>query len=81
MLRREPRRGALVMALSAAYFVLVTAVLMPALGGGADVGRFEGLAVDGFSGFAGVAMTLFGSRSAPGRMATNPQVEIIPPAS
>jgi len=29
----------------------------------------------------GVAMTLFGSRSAPGRMATNPQVEIIPPAS
>ena len=59
LVRREPRRGALVMALSAAYFVLVTAVLMPALGGGADVGRFEGLAVDGFSGFAGVAMTLF----------------------
>ena len=29
----------------------------------------------------GVTMTLFGSRSAPGRMATNPQVEIIPPAS
>lgn len=59
LIRREPRRGALVMVLSAAYFVLVTAVLMPALGGGADVGRFEGLAVDGFGGFAGVAMTLF----------------------
>ncbi len=57
--RREPRRGALVMGLSAAYFVLVTALLMPALGGGADVGRFEGLAVDGFGGFAGVLMTLF----------------------
>lgn len=59
LVRHEPRRGALVMALSALYFVLVTAVLMPALGGGADVGRFEGLAVDGFGGFAGVLMTLF----------------------
>lgn len=29
----------------------------------------------------GVTMTLFGTRSAPGKMATNPQVEIIPPAS
>jgi len=59
LVQRQPRRGALVMALSAAYFVLVTGVLMPALGGGADVGRFEGLAVEGFGGFAGVAMTLF----------------------
>jgi uncharacterized membrane protein len=57
--RRQPRRGALVMALSALYFALVTAVIMPALGGGADVGRFEGLAVAGFGGFGGVAMTLF----------------------
>ena len=59
LVQRQPRRGALVMALSAAYFLLVTALIMPALGGGADVGRFEGLAVDGFGGFAGVAMTLF----------------------
>lgn len=59
LVRRQGRRGALVMALSAAYFVLVTGVIMPALGGGADVGRFEGLAVDGFGGFAGVLMTLF----------------------
>jgi hypothetical protein len=29
----------------------------------------------------GVVMTVFGTRSAPGRMATNPQVEIVPPAS
>ncbi|MFZ2360795.1 MAG: DUF2079 domain-containing protein, partial [Anaerolineae bacterium] len=58
LVRREPRRGVTVMALSALYFVLVTAVLMPALGGGADVSRFEGLAVDGFDGFAGVAITL-----------------------
>lgn len=59
LVRRQPRRGALVMALSALYFVLVTALLMPALGGGADVGRFEGLAVEGFGGFGGVLMTLF----------------------
>ncbi len=58
LVRRQPRRGALVMALSALYFVLVTALLMPALGGGADVGRFEGLAVAGFGGFAGVAVTV-----------------------
>jgi hypothetical protein len=36
----------------------VTALLMPALGGGADVGRFEGLVIAGFGGFAGVAVTV-----------------------
>jgi uncharacterized membrane protein len=56
--RRQPRRGALVALASAAYFALVVGVIMPALGGGADVGRFDGLEVDGFSGFAGVAMTV-----------------------
>jgi hypothetical protein len=29
----------------------------------------------------GVIMTVFGTRSAPGRLATNSQVEIVPPAS
>ncbi|MBI5963306.1 MAG: hypothetical protein HY863_07515 [Chloroflexi bacterium] len=29
----------------------------------------------------GVVMTLFGSRSAPGKMAINPQIEVIPPAA
>ncbi len=56
--QRQPRRGALVALACLAYFMLVTGVIMPALGGGADVGRFAGLAVDGFSGFAGVVVTV-----------------------
>lgn len=54
----ETRRGLGVLAASLAYFLLVTGVFMPALGGGADIGRFEGMIPEGFGGFSGVAMTL-----------------------
>lgn len=54
----ETRRGVGVLMACLAYFLLVTGVIMPALGGGADIGRFEGMIPQGFSGFSGVAMTL-----------------------
>lgn len=58
LLLGETRRGTAVIALCLAYFLLVTGLIMPALGGGADVARFAGMTADGFSGFIGVGMTL-----------------------
>ncbi len=56
--KRRYRLGALVTAVSLAYFVTVVAWIMPALGGGAQVNRFEGLMAPGTRGFGGVFKTV-----------------------
>ncbi len=53
------RTGLAIALASLAYFVLVAWVVMPALGGGPDVGRFTGMAAPPAAGFAAVVLTLF----------------------
>lgn len=55
----RPRLGGAIVLASLAYFVMVTQVIMPALGGGAKVFRFDDMIAPGAGGFAGVALTLF----------------------
>ena len=59
LVKHRVRRGLVTAAASAAYFVLVTWVVMPALGGGPDVGRFAGMTAPPASGFGGVVLTAF----------------------
>ena len=54
--KRERRLGGLVLIGSLAYFVLVNQVIMPALGGGPDLGRFAGVAAAGQTGFAAILL-------------------------
>ncbi len=57
--KRRPGLGAAIVLASLAYFVIVTQVIMPALGGEAKVFRFDDMIAPGTDGFAGVALTLF----------------------
>jgi uncharacterized membrane protein len=57
--KRRPGWGGAIVLASLAYFVMVTQVIMPALGGGAKVFRFDDMIAPGADGFAGVALTLF----------------------
>ena len=54
--KRERRLGGLVLIGSLAYFVLVNQIIMPALGGGPDLGRFAGVAAAGKTGFAAILL-------------------------
>ncbi|MEM4723830.1 MAG: DUF2079 domain-containing protein [Candidatus Hadarchaeum sp.] len=54
----QVRKGALVALGCAVYFVLVVKLIMPLLGGGADIGRFDEMEAAGFEGFTGVAITI-----------------------
>jgi uncharacterized membrane protein len=56
LVKRERRLGGLVLVGSLAYFVLVNQVIMPALGGGPDLGRFAGIAVGEGTGFQAIVL-------------------------
>jgi uncharacterized membrane protein len=58
-IKRRYRLGAIVVVASLLYFVTVVKFVMPALGGAAQVNRFEGLMAPGRPGFGGVFITLF----------------------
>jgi uncharacterized membrane protein len=58
LVKRERRLGGLVLAGSLAYFILVNQVIMPALGGGPDLGRFAGIAVADRTGFQAILLGL-----------------------
>ena len=55
-IKRERRLGGLVLIGSLAYFALVNLAIMPALGGGPDLGRFAGVAAAGQTGFAAIVL-------------------------
>lgn len=57
--KRRPGLGAAVVLASLGYFITVTQVIMPALGGGAKVFRFDDMIAPGSDGFVGVLLTLF----------------------
>jgi len=57
-IRSKVRQGALVTLASTIYFILVIRVIMPALGGGADIGRFNGIKSNGFDNFSGIILTI-----------------------
>lgn len=58
LVKHRPVVGWLAALGSAIYFLVVTLWIMPALGGGPNVVRFEGVVAEGWSGFTGVLITL-----------------------
>lgn len=57
--QRRPKLGALIVVVAGAYFLLVTQVIMPALGGQVKAFRFDDMTAPGADGLAGVALTVF----------------------